>query len=171
MLGWESMVGEVEVVSIPGDHRVMIESPALVAKLSAAILRAQGQGDDIDVVLAQSAAPTGEAESASAVAPVDRDDPRATYLRTLWKELLGVDVDIDDNFFELGGNSMLAVQMSSRVARDTGVRIQLMRLAVLDLAQVAADLPQTFGREETGGVGARMARQMKRLLRTPGTVE
>lgn len=171
MLGWESMVGEVEVVSIPGDHRVMIESPALVAKLSAAILRAQGQGDGIDVALAQSAAPTGEAEPASAVAPVDRDDPRATYLRTLWKELLGVDVDIDDNFFELGGNSMLAVQMSSRVARDTGVRIQLMRLAVLDLAQVAADLPQTFGREEPGGVGARMARQMKRLLRTPGTVE
>ncbi|HEY0505280.1 MAG TPA: amino acid adenylation domain-containing protein [Lysobacter sp.] len=163
-LGWESMVGAVEVVSVPGDHRVMIESPTLVAKLSTAILRAQGQ-DEPSQPASVSPGPD------EPVVSVDRDDPRADYLRGLWKELLGVDVDVDDNFFELGGNSMLAVQMSSRVARDTGVRIQLMRLAVQDLAQVAADLPQAFGRDESGGVGARMARQMKRLLRTQGTAE
>ncbi|GAA5076119.1 non-ribosomal peptide synthetase [Lysobacter panacisoli] len=165
-LGWEHMVGGVEVVSIPGDHRVMIESPALVTKLSAAILRAQGREE------AQEAAwnaPQADIEDAQAV---QGDDPRATYLRALWKELLGVDVTPDDNFFDLGGNSMLAVQMSSRVAKDTGVRIQLMRLAAQNLAQIAADLPVQFSREEKpSGVGARMARQMKRLLRTPGTVE
>ncbi len=168
-LGWENMVAAVDVVSIPGDHRVMIESPALVARLSAAILRAQGQGDVAAALEDVAVAAIGAAQGPGA--PVAHDDPRADYLRALWKELLGVDVAAGDNFFELGGNSMLAVQMSSRVARDTGVRIQLMRLAVQDLAQVAADLPSTFGREETGGVGARMARQMKRLLRTPGTVE
>lgn len=164
-LGWERMVDAVEVVSIPGDHRVMIEAPALVTKLSEAILRAQGQGEGGDAVGAPGALP------ADAVA-VEADDPRATYLRGLWKELLGVNVSPGDNFFDIGGNSMLAVQMSSRVVKDTGVRIQLMRLAAQSLAQIAADLPEHFGREEkSSGVGARMARQMRRLLRTPGTVE
>ncbi|MDI9240387.1 amino acid adenylation domain-containing protein [Lysobacter sp. LF1] len=162
-LGWERMVDDVEVVSIPGDHRAMIESPALVTTLSAAILRAQGHGGGVT--------PQNGDEAAACVA-VENDDPRATYLRALWKELLGVDVDANDNFFDIGGNSMLAVQMSSRVLKEAGVRIQLMRLASQSLAQIASDLPVSFGREEkSGGVGARMARQMKRLLRTPGTVE
>ncbi|WP_206859395.1 non-ribosomal peptide synthetase [Lysobacter changpingensis] len=166
-LGWEAMCGAVEVVPVPGDHRGMIESPSLVAKLSAAILRAQGGAASVD-----------GAETTPAQARAKRyddtvadDDPRATYLRGLWKELLGVDVGPQDNFFDLGGNSMLAVQMSSRVAKDTGVRIQLMRLAATNLVQIAADLPSHIVPEERGGVGARMARSMKRLLRTPGAVE
>ncbi len=158
-LGWDGMVGAVEVVSIPGDHRGMIESPSLVAQLSAAILRAQG----LPAAAAQ--------EAATEQAPMAADDSRVEYLRALWKELLGVDAGADDNFFDLGGNSMLAVQMSSRVVKDTGVRIQLMRLASQNLAQIASDLPVRFVREEKTGVGARMARQMKRLLRAPGTVE
>lgn len=162
-LGWERMVDDVEVVSIPGDHRAMIESPTLVTTLSAAIVRAQGHDGG--------GAPA-EASAAAACAAVQDDDPRATYLRALWKELLGVNVNATDNFFDIGGNSMLAVQMSSRVLKETGVRIQLMRLASQSLAQIASDLPRSFGREEkSSGVGARMARQMKRLLRTPGTVE
>jgi len=159
-LGWETMCDTVDVIAIPGDHRGMIESPSLVAKLSAAVLRAQGRED---VTLAQ--------VEASTDGNVVDDDPRAIYLRGLWKELLGVEVGAQDNFFDLGGNSMLAVQMSSRVAKDTGVRIQLMRLAAMSLAQIAADLPTRISREDKSGVGARMARQMKRLLRTPGTVE
>jgi len=161
MLGWEAMCGAVEIVPIPGDHRGMIESPALVARLGTAIVRAQGRDDVLPV----------EVADASQDDTVADDDPRVLYLRGLWKELLGVDVDVQDNFFDLGGNSMLAVQMSSRVAKDTGVRIQLMRLAATNLAQIAADLPTRIGREDRSGVGARMARQMKRLLRTPGTVE
>jgi len=160
-LGWETMCGTVDVIGIPGDHRGMIESPSLVAKLSAAVLRAQGRQD---VAAAQQPV-------ASADGTVADDDPRAIYLRGLWKELLGVEVGAQDNFFDLGGNSMLAVQMSSRVAKDTGVRIQLMRLAAMNLAQIAADLPARIHREGNSGVGARMARQMKRLLRTPGAVE
>jgi len=151
----------VDVIGIPGDHRGMIESPSLVAKLSAAVLRAQGRQD-----VAPAQQPV-----ASADGTVADDDPRAIYLRGLWKELLGVEVGAQDNFFDLGGNSMLAVQMSSRVAKDTGVRIQLMRLAAMNLAQIAADLPARIHRQDNSGVGARMARQMKRLLRTPGAVE
>ncbi|MFE0499713.1 amino acid adenylation domain-containing protein [Lysobacter soli] len=161
-LGWEAMCGNVHVVPIPGDHQGMIESPALVAKLAAAILSAQGRGEP---------APSVEKADASNNDAVADHDPRAIYLRELWKELLGVDVRAQDNFFDLGGNSMLAVQMSSRVAKDTGVRIQLMRLAATNLAQIAADLPMNIAREERSGMGSRMARTMKRLLRTPGTVE
>ena len=160
-LGWETMCGTVDVIGIPGDHRGMIESPSLVAKLSAAVLRAQGRQD-----VAPAQQPV-----ASAGGTVADDDPRAVYLRGLLKELLGVEVGAQDNFFDLGGNSMLAVQMSSRVAKDTGVRIQLMRLAAMNLAQIAADLPARIHRQDKSGVGARMARQMERLLGTPGAVE
>lgn len=164
-LGWESMVDAVEVVSIPGDHRGMIESPALVTKLSAAILRAQGRDD-----AGASSATAQPSQSRRA----DDSDARVDYLRDLWKELLGTDVDAADNFFDLGGNSMLAVQMSSRVARDTGVRIQLMRLATQNLAQIAAELPPDFhgvARPTEQGMRARMARSMKRLLGATGAVE
>lgn len=161
-LGWEAMCGDVHVVPIPGDHQGMIESPALVAKLAAAVLNAQGRGEP---------APSVATENQPENDTVADHDPRAIYLRELWKELLGVDVRAQDNFFDLGGNSMLAVQMSSRVAKDTGVRIQLMRLAATNLAQIAADLPMHIAREERSGMGSRMARTMKRLLRTPGTAE
>jgi amino acid adenylation domain-containing protein len=68
-------------------------------------------------------------------------DPRVRYLAEVWSELLGLPAGADDNFFELGGHSMLAVQMASRVERDTGHRIKLIRLGAETLAQVAAGLP------------------------------
>ncbi|RZA20220.1 MAG: hypothetical protein EOP93_06580, partial [Lysobacteraceae bacterium] len=78
----------------------------------------------------------------SAAAPIaDRQDPRIEYLTHHWSRLLGVAVLPDDNFFDLGGNSILAVQLADRVKRDTGVRLNLVRLAVQSLAEIAADLP------------------------------
>ena len=129
----------------------MIETPALVAALARAVLRAQGRQTD-----------GGEPEAVA----LDSADPRVGYLRQVWKELLHADVAADDNFFALGGNSMLAVQMSSRVARETGARIPLMRLTVQTLAQVAAELPAVASAGD--GMGSRMARRMKRLLRAEG---
>ena len=156
MLGWENLVDAVDVVSIPGDHRGLIETPALVAALARAVLQAQGL-------------PAGEdaAAQADAVA-LDGSDPRVGYLRQVWKELLSTDVGADDNFFSLGGNSMLAVQMSSRVARETGARIPLMRLTVQTLAQVAAELPAAGANSSGDGMNARMARRIRRLLRVDG---
>ena len=96
------------------------------------------------------------------------DDPRIRYLVDLWSELLEVTVNPGDNFFELGGNSMLGVQMAERVARDTGMRIKLVRLAAQDLAQIAEDLPASFGSETAAGLGGRLARGVKRLFGRPG---
>ena len=68
-------------------------------------------------------------------------DARVGYLMDLWTALLGVAAGPSDNFFDLGGHSMLAVQMANRVAKDTGVRIRLIRLATQSLAQIAQELP------------------------------
>ncbi len=72
----------------------------------------------------------------------DQEDPRVSYLIELWSGILGTPANAQDNFFDLGGHSMLALQMASRVARDTGVRLRLLGLATQNLGQVAAGLPE-----------------------------
>jgi hypothetical protein len=102
-----------------------------------------------------------EDTTATAAAPVGVD-PRVTYLVGLWTGMLETPVHPEDNFFDLGGNSMLAVQMAERVAKDTGVRIKLMQLAVLSLAEVAAFLPEEAARSR--GLGG-LVRGVRKLLR------
>jgi amino acid adenylation domain-containing protein len=93
-------------------------------------------------------------------------DPRVRYLSGVWSELLGLPAGPDDNFFELGGHSMLAVQMASRVERDTGQRIKLIRLGVETLAQVAAALPVPADDPAPApGVGGRISSGLRRLFR------
>ncbi|HET6448859.1 MAG TPA: condensation domain-containing protein [Conexibacter sp.] len=47
-------------------------------------------------------------------------------LRAIWAEVLEVDVpDVDDDFFALGGNSLLATQITARVADVLGVEVAL----------------------------------------------
>ena len=89
-------------------------------------------------------------------------DARVGYLMGLWTELLGVAAGPADNFFDLGGHSMLAVQMANRVAKDTGVRIRLIRLATQSLAQIAQELPApaTTSAPDVAPVG-----WMRRLVR------
>ena len=93
-------------------------------------------------------------------------DPRVAYLAGVWSELLGLPVRPADNFFDLGGHSMLAVQMANRVARDTGVRIKLIRLGSETLAQLAASLPdaQATRAAAAGGMGARIGNGLRRLF-------
>jgi amino acid adenylation domain-containing protein len=92
-------------------------------------------------------------------------DPRVRYLSEVWTELLGMPAGADDNFFELGGHSMLAVQMASRVERDTGVRIKLIRLGAETLAQVAAGLPLVAAESApSAGVGGRISNGLRRLF-------
>jgi hypothetical protein len=59
---------------------------------------------------------------------------------------------------------MLAVQMASRVERDTGHRIKLIRLGAETLAQVAAALPVPAD-ETTPGAGGRISNSLRRLFR------
>ena len=92
-------------------------------------------------------------------------DPRVRYLSEVWSELLGMPAGADDNFFELGGHSMLAVQMASRVERDTGVRIKLIRLGAETLAQVASGLPVAVAESApSAGVGGRISNGLRRLF-------
>ncbi|MFD0737894.1 amino acid adenylation domain-containing protein [Lysobacter koreensis] len=91
-------------------------------------------------------------------------DPRVRYLVDLWTELLGTRVEPGDNFFDLGGNSMLGVQMAERVARDTGLRIKLLRLASQNLDEIAADLPASFDPHRPAGLRSRLARNVRRLF-------
>jgi non-ribosomal peptide synthetase component F/acyl carrier protein len=47
-------------------------------------------------------------------------------LRAIWAEVLGVDApDVDDDFFALGGNSLLATQITARVADVLGIEVAL----------------------------------------------
>ena len=105
----------------------------------------------------------GPVDARSTLEP-ESDDPRVRYLVDLWSELIGVRVRPDDNFFDLGGNSMLGVQMAERVARETGLRIKLVRLAAQDLAQIAADLPASFGTQGPAGLSSRLVRNVRRLF-------
>jgi hypothetical protein len=91
-------------------------------------------------------------------------DPRVRYLSDVWSGLLGLPAGPDDNFFDLGGHSMLAVQMASRVERDTGHRIKLIRLGAETLTQVAAALPVPAD-ETTPGAGGRISNRLRRLFR------
>jgi amino acid adenylation domain-containing protein len=51
-------------------------------------------------------------------------DPTLGAIRILWRELLGVpEASATDNFIELGGNSILAIQMSSRIHQRLAVRV------------------------------------------------
>ncbi|MBO0950113.1 non-ribosomal peptide synthetase [Fibrella forsythiae] len=55
--------------------------------------------------------------------------PEEVLLSALWSEVLGVeDIGIDDNFFELGGHSMIAVQVMTRLEKQTGRRLPLASL-------------------------------------------
>lgn len=88
---------------------------------------------------------------------------RESYLIGIWSELLDMDVRPSDNFFDIGGNSMLAIQMSERVVKETGVRIKLMQLAVQSLGEIAASLPEDVA-GGTRGSGGRLVGRVKRLF-------
>lgn len=94
--------------------------------------------------------------------------PRESYLIAIWSELLDIDVQPSDNFFDIGGNSMLAIQMSERVVKETGVRIKLMQLAVLSLGEIAAELPDDAAPGARSS-GSRLVGHVKRLFGASST--
>ncbi|PKM14866.1 MAG: non-ribosomal peptide synthetase [Gammaproteobacteria bacterium HGW-Gammaproteobacteria-2] len=135
-------------------HAQLLGSSQPAAPIDASLMATAKQGD---------AAPVAERFSGPAI------DPRTTYLIDVWSDVLGgVEVGLDDNFFDLGGNSMHAAQMAERVARDTGFRIKLLRLASQSVSQIAKDLP---GGEKTAEpatssavAGTRIGGRLRRLF-------
>ena len=86
----------------------------------------------------------GTAESPAATPPAD---PRQRYLAAIWRELIGVsEVGACDNFFDIGGYSLLAVELATRVRRETGTRLNLLRIATATLESLAMDLPEREAR-------------------------
>ncbi|CCG98711.1 amino acid adenylation domain protein [Fibrella aestuarina BUZ 2] len=55
--------------------------------------------------------------------------PEEKLLAGVWSSVLGIEtIGVDDNFFELGGHSMIAVQVMTRLERQTGKRLPLASL-------------------------------------------
>lgn len=60
----------------------------------------------------------------------------------LCRTLIGSDrIMLDDGFFEAGGHSLLAGQFVSRLEKQTGVRISILRVASCSLRDLARELP------------------------------
>jgi acyl carrier protein len=64
---------------------------------------------------------------AVAVAPPVRSDTVAELL-VLWREVLGAEVTADEDFFDAGGDSLVAVQLASRVRSEMGVQLPISAL-------------------------------------------
>lgn len=138
--------------------------PQHIVALDAMPLLPNGKVDRKALPLPRPEVQPGESAQADASANRMHSDPRVDYLAGIWSELLGAAVGPDDNFFDLGGHSLLAVRMANRVASDTGVRINLIRLAMVDLAQIAADLPSPKDGKRIASAGSRLVQNFQRLF-------
>ncbi|GAA3923116.1 phosphopantetheine-binding protein [Luteimonas lutimaris] len=169
----ERLVAYVEPVAgaspTPDDLRAHAAAglPAYMVPRDFVLLAALPRAADGSVDRAALPDPAAAAAPARDAATGGTDD-RVAYLAGLWSQLLGREAGPDDNFFDLGGHSMLAVQMANRVKTDTGVRIQLMTLASQTLAQIAAELPATAAKPKAPGLGARLAGNLRGMLRGAG---
>jgi len=81
-------------------------------------------------------------------------------MAALWEELFGMQrLGVNDNFFELGGNSLLGIQLISRVRKDFQVEVPLNTLFESPTAAgLAAAIAETRLREKE-------AEEIERLLR------
>ncbi len=72
--------------------------------------------------------------------------PMERIVATIWQELLGVPrVSVHDNFLDAGGHSLLAMRVITRIAKQTGVRVNQSALNLLTLEQLAAECEQKAG--------------------------
>ncbi|MEO6230171.1 MAG: non-ribosomal peptide synthase/polyketide synthase [Ferruginibacter sp.] len=77
------------------------------------------------------------------------------HLATTWQKLLGIErVGIHDNFFELGGDSILTIQVVSRIRR-LGYELQPRDIFIHQtIARLSAALAERSGKESTAEQGA-----------------
>jgi acyl carrier protein len=65
--------------------------------------------------------------------------PAEAALAAIWADLLRQpDIGVTDNFFELGGDSIIAVQLVSRIKRDLGYDLPLNRLFEMTTVETMA---------------------------------
>ncbi|MHB1327791.1 MAG: type I polyketide synthase [Gemmatimonadales bacterium] len=75
--------------------------------------------------------------------------PRTEMEKTIagiWKELLGAArISVHDNFLDVGGHSLLAMRAVSRIAKQTGVRLNPSVMTLHTLEQIAAECAEKAG--------------------------
>lgn len=85
-----------------------------------------------------------QALSAEWAAPRNGTESR---MAVIWERVLGVTgIGVDDNFFELGGNSLIGIQLLSRVREEFGVALALSTLLTSPtVAKLAALIAESSG--------------------------
>jgi acyl carrier protein len=86
-------------------------------------------------------------------------------MAALWEELFGLQrLSVNDNFFELGGNSLLGIQLISRVRKDFQIELPLNTLFESPTAAgLAAAIAETRLREKEGEEIERLLREIESL--------
>ena len=84
------------------------------------------------------------------------EGPGEAAIAAVWREAFGLDrVGRHDSFFDLGGNSLLAIQIVTRLAAETGLELTMASLLVAPtIAELALRLPPPpppSGRRSTAG--------------------
>lgn len=89
----------------------------------------------------------------------------------IWQEALGLEeVSVHDNFFEIGGHSLLAMQVISRIKRETGVQLNPRAILLNTLEQIAGQYFQESGKtavangKEKPRAGTAVGRFLRKLL-------
>ena len=81
--------------------------------------------------------------------------PMERTVATIWQELLGVPrVSVHDNFLDAGGHSLLAMRVITRIAKQTGIRVNQSALNLLTLEQLAAECEQKAGAQQPAAAPA-----------------
>jgi acyl carrier protein len=88
--------------------------------------------------------------------------PAEEALAAIWADLLRQpNIGVTDNFFELGGDSLIAVQLVSRIKRDLGYDLPLNRL--FDMTTVEAMAAALGLEDETAKRGDDIAAMLDML--------
>lgn len=105
------------------------------------------------------------ASEAGPVAPDGELTPQERLLLEVCRELIGSEsIGLDDNFFDVGGHSLLVVAMTSRIEKQTGTRLSILKVATSSLRSLAKELGPTVEPRFTRDTG--LGTQLKRWVRT-----
>lgn len=102
---------------------------------------------------------------AARVEPDARSTSQERLLLAICRELIGDEaIGPEDNFFEAGGHSLLALILITRVEKQTGVRLNILKIAKSSLRALARELGSDadFQPAREPRLGARLSRWMRR---------
>lgn len=75
---------------------------------------------------------------------LDSLTPLQTQLKSIWMEFLGLKfIGLQDDFFELGGHSLIAIQVMTKIKKETGVQIPISALFQYPTIQSLSRLIET----------------------------